>query len=320
MKLKVLVIGLGSMGKRRIRNLRALKISDIYGFDKDQITQERVSKEYAIKTIESLDNLSEHKFDLAVISTPPQYHLGPISECIKNRLAFFSEYNLVTRDVLCIVREIKKTGVLGIPSTTEHYDSDILRLRKELSKKTFGYCLFHLGQNIHNWHPWQKPGEHFIFHPEVNGIRELLRAELPWLIDQFGQIVDLQAQEASLFTKKYKVPDYLQLQLVFESGLRGTLIFDLITPGVIKRFAAVGEKDSVIWEEREKQIKVLTGGKKRVVLLKSGQKLKGYKFEEDAFSIEMRQVIKTVTAHRKPYSTFSQEYKLLQLIDRIEKS
>jgi len=54
--MKVLVIGLGSMGKRRIRNLLKLGYKDIIGFDIriDRINE--VNKKYHIKSYFDLDD------------------------------------------------------------------------------------------------------------------------------------------------------------------------------------------------------------------------------------------------------------------------
>ncbi len=48
--MKALQVGLGSMGKRRIRNLLALGITDITGFDKREDTREEAKDKYNIKT------------------------------------------------------------------------------------------------------------------------------------------------------------------------------------------------------------------------------------------------------------------------------
>ena len=47
--MKVLVIGLGSMGKRRIRNLRALGLSEIAGFDPRVDRRQEASEKYSIQ-------------------------------------------------------------------------------------------------------------------------------------------------------------------------------------------------------------------------------------------------------------------------------
>ena len=73
--MKAVQIGLGSMGKRRIRNLLSVGINDITGFDKREDRRREAEDKYQIKTSAELtaDLLSES--DILIVSTPPDRHL-----------------------------------------------------------------------------------------------------------------------------------------------------------------------------------------------------------------------------------------------------
>ena len=76
-----LVIGLGSMGKRRIRCLKTLGITKIYGFDSRNDRCQEVQQEYNIKTF---DNFEEHNiFNSA----------HPLHSDYEIKLASLKEYN-----------------------------------------------------------------------------------------------------------------------------------------------------------------------------------------------------------------------------------
>ena len=67
-----LVVGLGSMGKRRIRNLQYLGYKKIVGFDLRQDRCEEVSGLYKIPVFSSFENAVERvKPDALIISVPP---------------------------------------------------------------------------------------------------------------------------------------------------------------------------------------------------------------------------------------------------------
>ena len=55
--MKVLVIGLGSMGKRRIRNLIANDISDIMGFDLREDRRDEALSLYNIQVSKNFDEV-----------------------------------------------------------------------------------------------------------------------------------------------------------------------------------------------------------------------------------------------------------------------
>ena len=66
--MRFLVIGLGSMGKRRIRLLK--KINDnyeIFGIDNNKERREKAKVEYGIKVFDTvIDAVSSYKFDMYI--------------------------------------------------------------------------------------------------------------------------------------------------------------------------------------------------------------------------------------------------------------
>jgi len=76
---KFLVIGLGSMGKRRIRCLKNLGYNDIVGIDPREDRMKEVVKKYGIEVHKKLSDVSLGKIDVMVISTPPDMHLEYMS-------------------------------------------------------------------------------------------------------------------------------------------------------------------------------------------------------------------------------------------------
>src|SRR3989338_9334037 len=86
-----LVVGLGSMGKRRIRNLQYLGCSDIIGFDPREDRRKEAEKTYNIKTVSSFDEGLKEKPIAVIISTPPNYHIQYAKEAAKMNINFFME-------------------------------------------------------------------------------------------------------------------------------------------------------------------------------------------------------------------------------------
>ena len=93
--MRICVIGLGSMGKRRIKLLKLLR-SDliITGIDNNTKRVESVAEEYGIECYSNLSDIVE-KLDCAFVCTPPNLHASIINECLENNLHVFSEINLI---------------------------------------------------------------------------------------------------------------------------------------------------------------------------------------------------------------------------------
>ena len=73
--MKILIIGLGSMGKRRFRNLKALKEEDIIAFDLREDRRKEVEEKYGIRTFANFEEAMKEKPDVFIISVPPDIHL-----------------------------------------------------------------------------------------------------------------------------------------------------------------------------------------------------------------------------------------------------
>ena len=96
--MKFLLVGLGSMGKRRIRNLQHLKAGEIFGFDPRADRREESAGRYGIQTCASFDDGMARDPDAVIISTPPDLHAQTLSawNMLDARRASLTEYRRVS--------------------------------------------------------------------------------------------------------------------------------------------------------------------------------------------------------------------------------
>lgn len=95
--MKVVVIGLGSMGKRRIRLLqRYNQTMQIFGVDKSEERRKETNEVHGIETFNTLtDLLNENKINYAFVCTSPLSHHTIITDCLNQDIHVFTELNLV---------------------------------------------------------------------------------------------------------------------------------------------------------------------------------------------------------------------------------
>ena len=95
--MNVVVIGLGSMGKRRIRLLKEHQDIEIYGIDSNQERCNEVAEKFGAKCFGSIaDAVKNEKINCAFVCTSPLSHSAIINDCLKNNLHIFTEINLVS--------------------------------------------------------------------------------------------------------------------------------------------------------------------------------------------------------------------------------
>ena len=117
--MKIIVIGLGSMGKRRIRLLKERNDVQLFGIDSQENRCAEVKEKFGIKCYSSIAEVVEKEHpDAAVISTSPLSHAAIIKECLQNNLHVFTEINLVPDGYAENMRLAREKGkVLFLSST-----------------------------------------------------------------------------------------------------------------------------------------------------------------------------------------------------------
>ena len=94
--MNVIVIGLGSMGKRRIRLIQKIHPEYVItGVDTSSQRCDQAAKTFAIPTSSCLDEALTQGADCAFVCTSPITHHGIINKCLQKNLHVFTELNLV---------------------------------------------------------------------------------------------------------------------------------------------------------------------------------------------------------------------------------
>ena len=116
-----LIIGLGSMGKRRIRNLQALNVGSILGVDLVTDRRREVENTYGVKTLDSLESVLMDSIDAVIVSTPPDKHDIGIQFALKNNKPVFVEASVVLGRLTYLNVVAKKKHILVCPSCTMRF-------------------------------------------------------------------------------------------------------------------------------------------------------------------------------------------------------
>ena len=191
MKFKILVVGLGSMGKRRIRNLQKLGYHDIMGFDVREDRCSESKKKYGIKTFVNFKDAVSESPNVFIISTPPHLHEKYLNYAIKHNISFFSELNLFSNVVKKSIKNIGRHSLVSSSSSTMRFHPVVKKLKTILEQNLIGevYMINHqVGHYLPNWHPWENYHDFFVSRKETGGAKELVPVELNWLTHLFSDV------------------------------------------------------------------------------------------------------------------------------------
>jgi predicted dehydrogenase len=170
---KVLIIGLGGIGQRHTRNLRALlgDSIEIIAYRVRRLThvvtptmgadQERnVEDVYNIRTFASLDEALAQKPDIAYICNPSSLHVAVARACLIAGCDIFLEKPLAdsldgTAELVDLARTHKRIAMVGYQL---RFHPCVIRLTELVRSGVLGNLLgvrATIGEYLPNWHPYE---------------------------------------------------------------------------------------------------------------------------------------------------------------------
>ena len=230
--MKILIAGLGSIGRRHLRNLLALGEQDILLYRTHQSTLP--DDELAPFPVESeLEAALAHQPDAVIVSNPTALHLDvaipaaeagchlllekPITDRMDDRVNTLNKivadkklqvlvgYQFRFHPVLAQIKALLQTGTLGKPLSV---------------------CA-HWGEYLPGWHPWEDYRQGYAARKDLGGgVVNTLCHPLDYLRWLFGEVDSLSAMTGQVSQLELDVEDVAEVLLKFRSGIIGTVHLD----------------------------------------------------------------------------------------------
>lgn len=325
--MKAVVIGLGSMGKRRIRLLRERGDVVIYGIDSNAERCSEAAGKFGIECFPSLDAAcASHQPDCAFVCTSPLSHSSIIGGCLDHDLHVFTEINLVSDGYSANMAKAAVKGKVLFLSSTFLYQDDIDKIIGKVkgAVSPLNY-IYHVGQYLPDWHPWESYNNYFIGNPRTNGCREILAIELPWIVSCFGPVKSVKCMKSKNTGLDVSYDDNMIVLMEHEGGAKGCFAVDVVSRCAIRNLEIFGEDLHLFWhgsvdtlseyDIEEKQLRP-------VVIDSVAEHEEGYAefIDENPYRKEISAFIDMVEGRGKtPVWDFARDAEVLGIIDDIER-
>ena len=261
MKNFILIIGLGSMGKRRVRNLQALGIKNIIGLDEREDRRIESTQNYQIKTVSSFEEAMENfKFDAFVISLPPNIHHVYMKKAIEFGIPAFIEASVVDTDFEQMIIEAKEKNICLAPSCTLFFHPAIKKIAEIIQNGELGKVsnfLYHSGQYLPDWHTYEDVSEYYVSNKETGGGREIVPFELTWitLVLGFPKRVAGFYKNAIQIKGADDIDDTYNLLMDYGQSIFN-LSVDVVSRYATRRLVINGDKKQLYWNWDDNMIKI----------------------------------------------------------------
>jgi len=226
-KIKVGVIGVGSMGKNHVRSYAALKhICNFVGiYDIEQARSEEIAKSYGVKSFKSLDDLME-EVDAVNIATPTSTHYVIALEALKKGLHILLEKPITAtiEEAQHLLKVAKKRNLIIQVGHIERFNPAIQALPGILKDKEI------IALDVQRMGPYD---------PRINDtdvIQDLMIHD----IDVVNSIVPSTINNINAFARQVKSDnhmDYAVANIEMENGVIATLTASRTTHKKVRRLS-----------------------------------------------------------------------------------
>lgn len=319
----VLLVGYGSMGRRRIRLLKDLMPEvKVICVDNNSERQIQAGQDGYIP-VSSLEKGIGFSPEAAFVCTSPGQHADMILKLLEAGINVFTELNLTSDRYDLIAETAAKNHVAVFVSSTLIYKRQMEMFKQMVSEQMLPLTyIYHVGQYLPDWHPWESYKDFFVGRKETNGLREILAIQLPWIVDVFGKVTDIKVSCQNCTELEISFPDTVVLNITHENGHIGSFVADITSRKAVTRLELIGEDIHVFWDGHNDDLYSLNIQTKELDAIKvyeSEEHVDGYSdnIAEEPYRDEIRAFFDAIDGKKVRYALCDDAY-VLGIIDEIE--
>jgi predicted dehydrogenase len=325
--MKFLVVGLGSMGKRRVRCLQAIGIADVIGFDPREDRRREVHEKYGIATFAAIGAALAEGPNALVISTPPDLHMIYAKLAVQHGLHFFCEASVTDDGMAEVMSLLDERRLIGAPSCTMRFHPAIKIIKAQLDLSAIGRVqafTCHTGQWLPDWHPWEDYRTFYVSKRATGACREIVPFELTWLTWLIGDVDRVAAMRDKVSDLECDIDDVFQLLLHTANGVYGHLMVDVLARYPIRSLRLIGCEGTIDWVADSKEVRVYRATDKQWTTHKEPASVvdPGYSYlSAESMYVEEMQAFSNACLGKAPYPyTLAEDHRVLEVLYGAERS
>jgi predicted dehydrogenase len=264
--MKILIAGLGSIGRRHLRNLLELGEGDILLYRSRQSTlpDEELSP---FPTYMDLEEALAQRPDSVVISNPTSLHLDVAIPAARQGCHLLFEKPVShsfdrVDELQQAVRENEARVLVGFQFRFHpglRYIADLLQ-EGDLGRPLWARA--HWGEHLEGWHPWEDYRRSYSARADLGGgVIHTLCHPLDYLGWFFGPVAVVWANKAHLSKLELQgVEDTADISLGYRNGVFASVHLDYIQKPSSHNLMIVCEEGTLLWDNLDGAVRVLRPG------------------------------------------------------------
>jgi len=312
--MKILIVGLGSVGRRHLRNLAALGQTDLMLLRSGKSTLPDADLE-GFPVVRDLEAALRSKPDAAVIATPTALHLQSAVPLARAGCHLLLEKPVShTLEGINDLRQSARAGGGQVMVAFQYrYHPGLLAIRRWLEEDALGRPLSaraQYGDYLPGWHAWEDYRQSYSARADLGGGAVLtLCHPLDYLMWLLGDVTQVTAAVSSQGGLGIGVEDTAEAVLAFAGGALGSVHLDFVQRPPVHDMAIVGTEGTLTWDQSDGAARLYRAstGEWQVVEAPAG-------FDRnDMFLAEMQRFLDVTAGRAAPEPTLEDGIRVLAL-------
>jgi len=323
---KILICGLGSMGKRRIRIIQSLfPDHEIYGTDLREDRRAEVEDKFSIRTMADFYRaFSTIKPEIVFACTSPLAHSEFVIYALENNAHTFSEINLSAKGYGRILKAAHENNKTAFLSSTFLYREEIQCIIERVKSQNNISYRYHVGQFLPDWHPWENYKDFFVFDKETSACKEIMAIDFPWVLKTFGEVETVKAIKRKSLDLDLDYEDTFHILFEHKNGICGSVSIDCASVRGVRKLEIYSDKFYLEWEGTPDSLKIYSPELKKMIpieLIENIEKDKKYDefVIENPYVNEIKEFFSILErgTDSKPIYTYEDDLNVINLIKKL---
>ena len=334
--MKYLIAGLGSVGRRHMRNLIALGEKDIVLLRTRKATlPDDELAGYPVET-NLQEALKKHKPDAVIVANPTSLHLQTAIPAAEAGCHILLEKPISgsTEGLSQLEDAVKKSGSKVLVAFQFRFHPGLMRAKQLISNGEIGRIIsahVHFGEYLPAWHPWEDYRQGYAARSDLGGGVVLTQCHsldyLPWLVGRAKSVWGFTGKISDL---EVDVEDTAEIGLRFESGALGNLHLDFNQQPPAHRFEIIGTKGTIKWDLSDGATRIYRASAESLAIstgrdIKAGGEWESYPLPEGwernvMFLDQMRHFVAVVKGETESTCVLDDGVRVQRLVEAIHKS
>lgn len=251
---RVLLVGCGSIGKRHLRNLKALGLDDLHAFDPRPDRVKEAAEQTGANPCTKLEEGLERKPDIALICTPNSLHIPAALSAARAGCHLFIEKPLSHSldGISELQAEVRRRGLTALVGCNMRFHPGIALTRRLLNEGLIGRIAcarVMAGSYLPEWHPWEDYRQGYSARADLGGgvILDGIH-EIDYLLDILGPAAEVSCVAGRFSDIDIQTEDAAEIVIRLQRGALANVHLDYLQRAYRRTAQFSGTEGTLEWD------------------------------------------------------------------------